>query len=159
MNDTEKMSKALKKYTIALVYADNTLFVLLGRSSGVFICSFTTVTEMIASVSINLVFLISNNIVKIFLKTMRRKKNKHRKIALLGRSKLKNIVKIMFYALTDSDISYDEFTLMINKEQSYFRLKESIGPKEDQLGDIIKDRIIEYGKKTGTNEIFKQNER
>ena len=90
---------------------------------------------------------------------MRRKKNKHRKIALLGRSKLKNIVKIMFYALTDSDISYDEFTLMINKEQSYFRLKESIGTKEDQLGDIIKDRLIEYGKKTGTNEIFKQNER
>ena len=74
MNDTEKMSKALKKYIIAPVYADNTLFVLLGTSSGVFICSFTTVTEMIASVSINLVFLISNNIVKIFLKTMGRKK-------------------------------------------------------------------------------------
>ena len=72
MNDTEKMSKALKKYIIALVHADNTLFVLLGISSGVFICSFTTVTEMIASASINLVFLISNNIVKIFLKTMGR---------------------------------------------------------------------------------------
>ena len=77
----------------------------------------------------------------------------------MARSKLKNIVKIIFYALTDSDISYDEFTLMINKEQSYFRLKESIGSKEDQLGDIIKDRLIEYGKKAGTNEIFKQNER
>ena len=114
---------------------------------------------MIVSASINLVFLISDNIVKIFLKIMRKKKIKHIKIALLARSKLKNVVKIIFYALIDSDISYNEFTLMINKEQSYFRLKESIGAKEDQVGVIIKDRLIEYDRKAGSNEIFKQNER
>ena len=45
--------------------------------------SFTTVIGTlvgVASASIGLVFLITNGIVKIFLKTMVKKKNKHRKL-------------------------------------------------------------------------------
>ena len=54
------------------------------------------------------------------LKTMRRKKSKHRKIALLARSKLNNIEKIISIALIDPDISHGEFTLVINEEQNFF---------------------------------------
>ena len=39
-------------------------------------------------------------------------KNKHSKIALLDRSKLNGIEKIISKALAGSDISYEEFTLM-----------------------------------------------
>ena len=54
------------------------------------------------------------------LKTMRRKKSKHRKIALLARSKLNKKKKIISIALIDPDISHDEFTLVINEEQNFF---------------------------------------
>ena len=53
------------------------LVVLSGASSGVSLCSFTSIIGTplgIASASISLVFLISNGIVKIFLKTIERKK-------------------------------------------------------------------------------------
>ena len=38
--------------------------------------------------------------------------------------------------LIDSDISHEEFTLVINEEQSYLKLKQSIRTKESQIGDI-----------------------
>ena len=47
--------------------------------------------------------------------------------------------------LIDSGISHEEFTLVINEEQNYFRLKESIRSKDDQLSDIERDRLIEHG--------------
>ena len=55
-------------------------------------------------------FLISNGITKIILKTMRRETNKNRKIALLDRSKLNNLDKIISKIMIDSDISHGEFT-------------------------------------------------
>ena len=63
------------------------------------------------------------------LKKNEKEKNKHRKITLLAGSKLNNIEKIISKALIDSDISYDEFTLVINEEQNYFRLKRNIRAK------------------------------
>ena len=63
----------------------------------------------IASIS-SLVFLISNGITKIILKTMRRETNKNRKIALLDRSKLNNLDKIISKIMIDPDISHGEFT-------------------------------------------------
>ena len=96
VNDRGKMSKTLNKFITAIDYADKSLLVLSGTSSGVFLCSFSTVIGMpvrIASASISLMFLISNAIVKMFLKTMGKKKNKHRKIACLARVKLSSIEK------------------------------------------------------------------
>lgn len=62
----------------------------------------------IASDHISVVFLISNAIVKMFLKTMGTKKNKHKNIALLARSKLNSEEKISSKALIDSYISHNE---------------------------------------------------
>lgn len=74
----------------ALDYGDKTLFVLAGASGGVSLCSFTTViATLIAKASSNTsqVFLISNGIIKMILKTMGRKKRKHRKTDLFARGK------------------------------------------------------------------------
>ena len=74
------MNKTLDKQITPLVHVDKTLLVSLGASSGVSLYSFSTVigTKVwIASASICLVLLInneSNEIVKMFLKTMRKKK-------------------------------------------------------------------------------------
>ena len=70
-------------------------------------------TVRLASASINLVFLVTDGLVKIYLKNMGKKKNKHRKFALLATSKLNNRKKIMSKALIDSDISHEEFQTVI----------------------------------------------
>lgn len=48
--------------------------------------------------------------------------------------------------------------MVINEEHNYFRLKESIRAKNNQLGDIEMDRLIEQGKRTEIDEIHRQNE-
>ena len=63
------MSKIFYKNTPSLDYTYNTFLALPGTSSGVFLCSFTTIIDAsvgIASASISVVFLVSNGIVKIF---------------------------------------------------------------------------------------------
>ena len=77
---------------------DKTLFILSGAISGVSFSSFTNVIGTpvgIVSASISLVFIISKGMVKIFLKTMGKNKSKCRDIALLTRSKLSSIEKIL----------------------------------------------------------------
>ena len=71
------ISETLDKYSTALNYACKTLLVLSGASSGVSLFSSTTVIGTpvrIVSASISLVFFVGNEINKMFLKTMGRKK-------------------------------------------------------------------------------------
>lgn len=127
INNREKMSKKLSKYMTTLHYTDKALLVLSGASNDVSLCSFTTAIDapvVIASANICLVFLTSNGNLKTFLKTMGKEKNKHRKIALLARTKLNIIQKIIYKVLIDSDVSHDEFTLA-TKEENYCRLKKT----------------------------------
>ena len=68
-------------------------------------------------------------------------KNKHRNISLFASGKLL-AQEIISNALIYSDISNDddEFILMINEEQNYFKFKESIRDLENLLVDIKTDR-------------------
>ena len=139
INGNDKMSKKHSKYITVRDYTDNTLLVLSGTASGVSLLSFTTIIAMpvgIASTSISLVFLIINGIVKIFLKQWERKE---KKISLLVRSKLNGIEKMISKAPIDSGSSHKELTLVINKEQFYHRLKESI-----RIKDIQPDAVERY---------------
>ena len=87
---------------------------------------------------------------------MRKKKKEHKKFALLPRIKLSSIKRIICKALTDI---HEEFTLVINKERNYLRLKNSIITKNSLQGDVEKDRLIEHGNRIGIHEILKQNDR
>ena len=51
-----------------------------------------------------------------------------------------------------SDISLNEFTLVINEEWNNFRLKKRIWIKDDQLTDIERSESIEHDKMIGHNE-------
>ena len=68
---------------------------------------------------------------------------------------MNSIENIIYKAQIDSDISHEEFTLVINEEKKYLRLKESIRTKDCQQGDIERNRLIEHGKRIGINEILK----
>ena len=77
IDDRGNMSRSFNKYTIALHYANKTGGCFFRCKQECFFFSFTTAicTPVdITIASINLVFLVNNSIVKIFLKTMRRKK-------------------------------------------------------------------------------------
>ena len=77
------MVKTINKYITTLNSASKTLLVLSSASSGYSLCSFTTVIGTIVgivSTSSSLVFLISNGVVKMFLKTMGDKKKTHKKL-------------------------------------------------------------------------------
>ena len=73
-------------------------------------------------------------------------------IALLARSKLNSIERIVSKLPIDSNISHAEFTLVINKEQNYFRIKESIRAKDDQLTEVEWNKLIDHGKRIEKNQ-------
>ena len=65
---------------------------------------------------------------------------------------MSSIDRIIPKALIDFDISHDDFTLVIDVERNCFGPKETIRAKVDQLLDIERDRLTEYGKRVGQNE-------
>ena len=88
---------------------------------------------------------------------MGKKRNKHRKIVLLARSKLDSIQSIISKTLTDASIS--QFKLACNETENYWRLKENIKMKIRESGNIERDSLMEHVKRIGTDEIIKQEER
>ena len=84
LSSVKKYSSTQTKLTRVFVFCQI-------ESSGVSLYSFGTVVCApvgMASASISLVFLISDETLKTFSETMKTKRNKHRKIILLARSKL-----------------------------------------------------------------------
>ena len=70
-------------------------------------------------------------------------------------SKLLSTEKIISKALIDCDTIHKEFLLLINDEQNYRKLTESIQIKDNQLRHIEQDRSIEHRKML---KILKQND-
>ena len=73
---------------------------------------------------------------------------------MLARSKLNNISK----ALTDNEISHEDFETIINEEKKYQELKESIRMTNIQRNDAEKVNLIAEGKKISINEANRHNE-
>ena len=111
------MSKAISKYIAASDQLDKILLALSSANGGISSASFVTVIGASVgktSASLSLVFSISNRIAKTLLKTIRNEKKKHDKIALLARSTLNSIEKIVSNELTENEITHEEFTNIVN---------------------------------------------
>ena len=65
-------------------------------------------------------------IIKKLLKETRKKKKKHSKILILAKSKLNSIETLMSLALTDLNISHEEFKAIIKTKEKYDQMKENI---------------------------------
>ena len=72
---------------------------------------------------------------KKLLKTTRRKKKKHNKIVMLARSNLNSTESKISEALTNNEISHEDFMTIINEERKYGELKESIKMMNSQRSD------------------------
>ena len=144
------MSKNLSKYIASFEYLDKSLIVLSVATGSISIASFATAIGApvgIMSASCSLAFSITTGFVKTFLKTIRNKKKKHNKIALLVRSKLNSTESKISKALMDNEISHENFETIINEEKKYRELKESIRMMNSYKSDVEKVSLIEEGKK------------
>ena len=159
IRERELMSKNLSKYIASFDYLDKSLIVLSVTTGSISIASFATVIGApvgIMSASFSLVFSITTDFVKKFLKTIRNKKKKHNKIVMLARSKLNSIESKISKALINNEICHEDFITILNEEKKYRELKESI--KMMNRSDVEKISLIEEGKKIAINEVSKSNE-
>ena len=111
-------------------------------SSGISISSFATAIGApigITSASLSIAFSLCIGLVKKLLKATRNKKKKHNKNVMLARSKLNGIDGKISEALINNQISHENFITIINEENNYRELKESIRMmkgQEDKKIDI-----------------------
>ena len=121
INESKTSGKKLSKYVAAFDYIDKVLIVLSATSGGVSICSFTSIAGApvgIASASFTLIFSLTTGIVKKLLNITRNKKKKHDKILMLAKSKLNSIETLVSQALTDMEISHEEFDTILKGKQN-----------------------------------------
>ena len=129
INQRKSCSKALSKYVAAFDYIDKILIVLSATTGGVSICLFTSVVGApvgIASAVFTLIFSLTTGIVKKLLSTTRNKKKKHDKIFMLAKSKLNSIETLISQALTDMEISHEEFVTILKEKDKYEKMKENL---------------------------------
>ena len=149
IKERELMSRRLSQYMASFDYFDKSLIVLSVTTGRISIASFATVTGApvgIISASFNLVFKIFTGIIKKLLKKTRNEKKKHNKILVLARSKFNSIESKISVALINNEISREEFMTIINEENKYRELKESIRMMNSQRSDSEKFNVIGEGK-------------
>ena len=73
---------------------------------------------------------------------------------MLARSKWNSIESKISEALIENKISHENFMTIINDEEKYRELKESIRIINSQKSDTEKNNMIEGGKKICINEII-----
>ena len=77
---------------------------------------------------------------------------------MLARIKLNTVENKMSNALTDSEVSHEDFETIINEEKKNQELKESIRMINSQRSDAEKVKLIQEGKNIFINEAIKHNE-
>ena len=92
----------------------------------------------IAGSSLTLIFTIGTGISKSLLNVTKKRKKKH-KIIALAKNKLNTIDTLLSSALNDSEISHEEFTNIINEANIYKNIKENI--KELTTEPIAKEKL------------------
>ena len=80
----------------------------------------------IASASFTLIVSLTIGIVKKLLNITRNKKKKHDKILILAKSKLSSIETLIFKTLIDMEISHEEFTTILKKNDKYEKMKDNL---------------------------------
>ena len=128
IKERKDIIKKISKYIVAFDYADK-LFITLSASFGTLsIASYATVVGIpagIAGASLTLIFTITTGVVKTFLNINRKKKKKH-KIIALARSKLNIIENLISQVLIDFEITHEEFSKIIYEKNNYEQIIDNI---------------------------------
>ena len=129
IKERKDIVKKVSKYIVAFDYADK-LFITLSASFGTLsIASYATIVGIpvgIAGASLTLIFTVTTGVVKKLLSVTRKKKKKHNIIIALARSKLNIIETLISRALTDFDISHEEFSKIMYENNNYDQIRDNI---------------------------------
>ena len=129
INERKDIIRKISKYIVAFDYADK-VFITLSASLGTLsIASYATVVGIpagIAGASLTLTFTITTGVVKTLLNITRKKMKKHNKIIALARSKLNIIENLISQALTDFEITHEEFSKIIYEKNNYEQIIDNI---------------------------------
>ena len=141
INERKEVIKKLSKYIVVFHYADK-FFITLSASFGTLsLVSHATVVGILVGIaggSLTVLFTVTTGIVKKLLNATRKKKKKHNKIIALARSKLNIIENLMSQALTDIEISHDEFSKIIDEKIKYEGIKENISNIKN-INDVVSE--------------------
>ena len=134
-NQRKLFSKKLSKYATAFDYIEKVLVVLSSTSGGV--CIFLPVSVVgapvgIAGASSTLIVSLTAEIAKKLLSITRNKDKKHDKILILAKSKLGSIETLVSQALTDTEISREEFVRILNEKDKYEKMKENVRSEKEK---------------------------
>ena len=144
IKERKDIVKKISKYIVAFDYADK-LFITLSASFGTLsVVSHATVVGIpvgIAGASLTVIFTVTTGVIKTLLNTTRKKKKKHNKIIALTRSKLNIIETLISQALTDFDISHEEFSKIIYEKNSYEQIRDSIRSAKS-INDLNKENDL-----------------
>ena len=129
IKERKDIVKKIRKYIVAFDYADKLFITLSASFSTLSIASHATIVGIpvgIAGSSLSIIFTVATGAVKKLLNITRKKKKKHNKIVALARSKLNIIETLISRALTDFDISHEEFSKIIYEKNNYEQIRDNI---------------------------------
>ena len=139
-NWRKSCSKKLSKYVTVFDYINQALIVLSVASGGVLIISFTSIAGApvgIASAGLTLFFPLTAGIVKKVMNRTRKKKKKHDKILMLAKCKLNSIETLVLQALTEMEISHEEFITILKEKDKYKKMKENLRSENEKYELMI----------------------
>ena len=129
IKERKQIINKISKYVSAFDYADKVFIVLSASFGSLSIASHATVVGIlvgIAGASLTLVFTACTGVVKKLLSVTRKKKKKHNEIMVLVSVKLNAIETLLSGALSNFDISHEEFTKIIDEKVKYENIKENV---------------------------------
>ena len=140
IKERKDIIKKISKYNVAFDYADK-VFITQSASFGTLsIASYATVVGIsvgIAGASLTLIFTVTTGVVKTLLNITRKKKKKH-KIIALATSKLNIIENLIFQALIDFEITHEEFSKIIYEKNHYEQIIDNIKSAKS-INDLNKE--------------------
>ena len=127
IKERKQIINKISKFITAFDYADKVFIALSASFGSLSITSHATVVGIpvgIAGASLTLVFTACTGVVKKLLSVTRKKKKKHNKIMVLANNGLNMIETLLSSALSDFDISHEEFAKIIEEKSMYEGMKE-----------------------------------
>ena len=144
IKERKDIVKKISKYIVAFDYPDK-VFITLSASFGTLsISSYATVVGIpagIAGAFLTLIFTVTTGVVKTLLNITRKKKKKHNKIIALARSKLNIIKNLISQALTDFEITHEEFSKIIYEKNNYEQIIDNIRSVKS-INDLNKENDL-----------------
>ena len=113
--------------------------------------SFVGAPVGIAGASFTLIFSLTTGIIKKLLSITRNKKERHGKILMVAKSKLNSIETLVSQALTDMEISHEEFDTFVKEKDKYEKTKEIVRNVSEKQGNM---RLNSVNSKTQKNEVL-----